>query len=135
MNASILSHCSIKLCACGNPFGYLLFQRFHRTNIAWNYSRKEEDWCRIVLSMSDGSSRAGNLLRIYKSLMAIFTQCLTDILLTNIYIILFHESRHFYHITIEWGRLYCIDTSSSQHLINDTKHNKYVVGQRLKPSR
>ena len=32
---------------------------------------KEEDWCRIVLSMSDGSSRAGNLLRMYKSLMAI----------------------------------------------------------------
>ena len=85
--------------------------------------------------MSDGSSRAGNLLHIYKSLMAIFTQCLTDILLTNIglYIILFHESRHFYYITIEWGRLYCIDTSLSQHLINDTKHNKYVVGQRLKP--
>ena len=49
--------------------------------------------------------------------------------------ILFHESRHFYHITIEWGRLYCIDTSLSQHLINDIKHNKYVVGQRLKPSR
>ena len=49
----------------------------------WNYSRKEEDWCRIV-SMSDGSSRAGNLLRIYKLLMVIFTQCLTDILLTNI---------------------------------------------------
>ena len=74
------------------------------------------------------------LLRIYKSLMAIFTQCLTDILLTNI---LFHESRHFYHITIEWGRLYCIDTSLPQHLINDTKHNRptYVVGQRLKPSR
>ena len=41
----------------------------------------------------------------------------------------------FYHITIEWGGLYCIDTSLSQHLINDTKHNKYVVGQRLKPSR
>ena len=39
--------------------------------MAWNYSRKEEDWCRIVLSMSDGSSRAGNLLRIYKSLVAI----------------------------------------------------------------
>ena len=53
-------------------------------NSAWNYSRKEEDWCRIVLSMSDGSCRAGNLLRIYKSLMA-FTQCLTDIILTNIY--------------------------------------------------
>ena len=55
-----------------------------------------------------------------------------------IYIILFHESRHFYHITIEWGRLYCIDTSLSQHgehLINDTKHNIYVVGQRLKTSR
>ena len=74
-----------------------------------------------MLSMSDGSSLAGNLLRImYKSLMAIFTQCLTDILLTNIrpiyiYIILFHESRHFYHITIEWGRLYCIDTPLSQH--------------------
>ena len=45
----------------------------------------DEDWCRIVLSMSDGSSRAVNLLRIYKSLMAIFTQCLTDrVLLTNI---------------------------------------------------
>ena len=94
MNASILSHCSI--CSCGNTFGYLVFQRFHRANIAWN-SRKEEDWCRIVLSMSDGSSRAGNLLRIYKSLMATFTQCLTDILLTNRDIILFHESRHFYH--------------------------------------
>ena len=98
------------------------------------HSRKE-DWCRIVLSMSDGSSRAGNLLCMYKSLMAIFTQCLTDILLTNIYIILFHESRHFYHITIEWGRLYCIDTSVSQHLIKDTKHNKYVVGPIIKPSR
>ena len=63
VNASIglLSHCSIS--SCGNPFGYLVFQRFHRVNIAWNYSRKEEDWCRIVLSMSDGSSRAGNLLR------------------------------------------------------------------------
>ena len=115
-----------------------LFKRFHHANIAYNYSRKEEDWCRIVLSISDGSSRAGNLLRIYKSLMAIFTQCLTDILLhvllTNI-ITLFHESRHFYHITIEWGRLYCIDTSLSQHLINDAKHNKCVVGQRLKPCR
>ena len=134
MNASILSHCSI--CYCGNPFGYLVFQMFHRANIAWNYSRKEEDWCRIVLSMFDGSSRAGNLLLIYKSLMAISTQYLTYILLTNIYIfILFQESRHFYHITIEWGRRYCIDTSLSQHLINDTKHNKYVVGQRLKPSR
>ena len=123
MNASILNHCSI--CSCGNQFGYLVFQRFHRANIAWNYSRKKEDYCRIGLSMSDGSSRAGNLLRIYKSLMAIFTQCLTDILLTNIiYIILFHESRHFYHITIEWGRLYCIDTSLSQHdehLINDSR--------------
>ena len=39
-----------------------------------------------MLSMSDGSSRAGNLQRIYKSLMAIFTECLTDILLTNIHI-------------------------------------------------
>ena len=29
-------------------------------------------------------------------------------------------------ITIEWGRLYCIDTSLSQHLINDTKHNTVV---------
>ena len=56
--------------SCGNPFGSLVFQRFHRANIDRNYSRKEEDWCRIVLSMSDGSSRAGNLLRIYKSLMA-----------------------------------------------------------------
>ena len=86
--------------------------------------------------MADGSSRAGNLLRIYRSLMAIFTQCLTesDILLTNIYIgpILFHESRHFYHITIEWGRLYCIDTSLSQHLINYTKHNKCVGPSRSK---
>ena len=82
MNASILSHCSI--CSCGNPFGSLVFQRFHRANIDWNYSRKEEDWCRIVLSMSDGSSRAGNLLRIYKSLMATFTQCLMpDIVLIN----------------------------------------------------
>ena len=77
---------SLSICSCGNPFGYLVFQRFHRANIAWNYSRKEEDWCRIVLSMSDGSSRAGNLLIVYKSLMAIFNQCLTDILLTNIYI-------------------------------------------------
>ena len=59
VNASILSHCSI--CSCGNPFGYLVFQRFHRANIDWNYSRKQEDWCRIVLIMSDGSSRAGNL--------------------------------------------------------------------------
>ena len=103
---------TVPLCSCGNPFGSLVFQRFHRTNIAWNYSRKEEDWCRIVLSMSDGSSRAGNLLRIYKSLMA---QCLTDILLTS-------ESRHFYHITIEWGGLYYIDTSLSFYLINDIKH-------------
>ena len=89
MNASILSHCSI--CSCGNPLGSLVFQRFHRANIAWNYSMKEEDWCRIVLSMSDGSSWAGNLLRrpICKSLMAVFNQCLTDrsILLTNIYIL------------------------------------------------
>ena len=68
--ATILSRCSI--CSCGNPFGYLVFQRFHRASIAWNYSRKEEDWCRTVLSMSDGSSAGpGNLLRIYKSLMAI----------------------------------------------------------------
>ena len=89
--------------------------------------------------MSDGSSRAGNLLRIYKSLMAIYIHSVFDRYSFNlyIYIILFHESRHFYHITIEWDRLYCIDTSLSQHLINDTKHrpNNYVVGQRLKPSR
>ena len=75
--------------------------------------------------MCDGSSRAGNLLRIYKSLMAIH----------SVFEIYFHESRHFYHITIECGRLYCIDTSLSQHLINDTKHDTYVVGQRLKASR
>ena len=67
LNTESLFH----LCSCGNPFGYLVFQRFHRANIDWNYSRKEEDWCRIVLSMSDGSSRAGNLLRIYKSLMVV----------------------------------------------------------------
>ena len=83
--------------------------------------------------MSDGSSRAGNLLRIYKSLMAMFTQCLTDLYSFNQYY--FMNRDIFYHITIEWGRLYCIDTSLSQHLINDTKHNKYVVGQRLKPGR
>ena len=37
---------------------------------------KEEDWCRLLLSKSDGS---WHRLRIYKTLMAVFTRCLTDI--------------------------------------------------------
>ena len=85
--------------------------------------------------MSDGSSRAGYLgPTAYKSLMAIFTRCLTDrgggYSLNPI---LFRESRHTMS-QLNGDRLYCIDTSLSQHLINDTKHNKCVVGQRLKPS-
>ena len=49
--------------------------------------------------------------------------------------ILFRESRHIVS-QLNGDRLYCIDTSLSQHLIQiiDTKHNKCVVGQRLKPS-
>ena len=48
--------------------------------------------------------------------------------------ILFRESRHIMS-QLNGDRLYCIDTSLSQPLINDTKHNKCVVGQMLKPSR
>ena len=63
------------------------------SNIDLNYPRKEEDWHRILLSKSDCSV---HILRIYMSLRAIFTQCLTDILLTNINCIyvLFRESRY-----------------------------------------
>ena len=36
-------------------FCSLVFQRFHRSNIDLNYSRKEEDWYRNLLSKSNGS--------------------------------------------------------------------------------
>ena len=75
VNASILFHIFLWKFVCSPAF-----QRFHRSNIDLNYSRKEEDWYRSLLSKSDGS---GHLLRIYKSLRAIFTRCLRDILLTN----------------------------------------------------
>ena len=53
VNASILFHILLWKFVCSS-----VFQRFHRSNIDLNYSRKEEDWCRILLSKSDGSGRA-----------------------------------------------------------------------------
>ena len=75
VNASILFHILWQF-VCSS-----VFHRFHRSNIDLNYSKKEEDWRRILLSKYDGS---GHLLRIAKSLRAISIRCLIDILLTNI---------------------------------------------------
>ena len=78
---------------CGNPFGYSVVQRFHRANIDWNYSSKEEDWCRSLLSMSDGSSRAGYLgPTAYRPITDGYIHSVFDRYSFNR--ILFRESRH-----------------------------------------
>ena len=54
----------------------------------------------MLISKSVGS---GHLLRIYKSLMAIFTRGLTYVLLT----IILCMNRDTYHITMEWEKAHC----------------------------